>query len=192
MSDIVTVSSVREESAGQRKIFILLTQFPGREARVLRWYTGCPYTHASIGLDEDMNTFYSFVMKGFIVEDINRYNRPGRTPFPCALYALDVSEEVYQAVRENLHTYVRNRENLRYTKVGLALSLARIPWRIKNGYICSYFVAEVLHRCTGTRLRRHSTLCMPKDFVRSRDLQMVFHGDLLHYARRFGSRPYMA
>ena len=176
----------------KRKIFVLLTQFPGREAQVLRWYTRCNYSHVSIGLEEDMNTFYSFVMKGFIVEDIMRYNKPGRKPFPCELYALDVSEETYEKVRNYLKTYVQKRETLHYTKVGLALSLAGIPWRIKNGYICSYFVAEVLHRCTEIRLKRYSTLCMPKDFSRSRDLKMVFRGDLQHYAHRFGSRPYPA
>ena len=176
----------------KRRIFVLLTQFPGREARALQWWTRCPYTHVSIGLDEDMNTYYSFVMKGFIVEDIARYNRPGRKPFLCELYALEVTPEAYRQIRAHLDRFVRNRQHLHYTKVGLALSLARIPWRIRNGYICSYFVAEVLHRFTQTRLRRHSCLCMPKDFSRSRQLTMVFRGDLQHYAHRFGSRPYPA
>lgn len=176
----------------KRKIFVLLTQFPGFHSKALRVWTQCPYTHVSIGLDEDMNTFYSFVMKGFIVEDINRYNRPGRKPFPCALYSMEVSEETYQEVREYIEVFVRNRSRLRYSRLGLALSLARIPWKIENGYICSYFVAEILQRCTEARLHKHSTLCMPKDFSRSHHLKMVFQGDLQKYSRRFGSRPYPA
>ena len=176
----------------QRKIFVLLTQFPGREARALRWYTGCPYTHVSIGLDEDMNTFYSFVMKGFIVEDISRYNKPGRKPFLCELYSMEVSEETYQEVRSYIDTFVHRRSKLHYSKLGLALSLAGIPWKIENGYICSYFVAEILHKCTEAKLKRHTMLCMPKDFSRSRYLKMVFKGDLQRYVRRFGSRPYPA
>ena len=175
---------------GKRKIFVLLTQFPGIDSKALRIYTRCNYSHVSIGLDEDMNTYYSFVMKGFIVEDIARYNRPGRKPFPCELYEMEVSEETYQEVRRNLETFVRNRDQLRYSKVGLALSLVHIPWKIKNGYICSYFVAEILHRCTHARLKKHSTLCMPKDFSRSRHLKMVFRGDLQRYANLLGSRPY--
>ena len=174
----------------KHKIFVLLTQFPGIDSKALRLWTRCNYSHASIGLDEDMNTFYSFVMKGFIVEDIARYNKPGRKPFPCELYEMEVSEETYQAVRKNLEDFVRNRAQLHYTRIGLILSLARIPWRIRNGYICSYFVAEILQRCTQARLKKHSTLCLPKDFSRSRHLKMVFKGDLQHYSRRFGSRPY--
>ena len=185
------VSAEMSEMA-KRKIFVLLTQFPGIDSQALRWWTRCSYSHASIGLDEDMNTFYSFVTKGFIVEDITRYNRPGRKPFPCELYAMEVSEETYQAVRKNIETFVRNRASLRYTKVGLILSLAHIPWKIRNGYICSYFVAEILHRWTAARLKKHSTLCLPKYFSRSRDLRMVFKGDLQLFSRRFGSRPYPA
>lgn len=175
-----------------RKIFVLLTQFPGLDSRALRWWTRFPYSHVSLGLDEDMNTFYSFVVKGFIVEDISRYNKPGRMPFPCELYALEVSEETYQAVRKNLLTFVNKRSSLSYTRLGLILTLIHIPWRLKNRYICSQFVAETLQRCTPARLKKHSTLYLPKDFPHFKELQMVFQGDLLRMAQRFGKRPYPA
>ena len=105
---------------------------------------------------------------------------------------MEVSEETYRAVRKNIDTFVRNRSALRYTKIGLILSLAHIPWKIKNSYICSYFVAEILQRCTAARLNKPSTLCLPKDFSRFRDMKMVFRGDLQLFSRRFGSRPYPA
>ena len=174
----------------ERKIFVLLTQFPGLDSKALRWWTRFPYSHASLGLDEDMNTFYSFVVKGFIVEDISRYNRPDRAPFPCELYAMEVSEETYQAVRKNLQTFIRRRSALSYTRLGLILSLIHIPWKLKDRYICSHFVAETLQRCTAAKLKKRSTLYLPKDFPRFRELQMVFKGDLLKLSRRFGSRPY--
>lgn len=177
---------------GSRKIFVLLTQFPGFDSKALRWWTRFDYSHVSLGLDEDMNTFYSFVVKGFIVEDIARYNKPGRAPFPCELYALEVSEETYQAVRKNLLTFLRKQSLLSYTRLGLILTLIHIPWRLKNRYICSQFVAETLQRCTSARLKKPSTLYLPKDFPRFSQLQMVFKGDLLHLSRRFGSRPYPA
>lgn len=174
----------------KRTLFVLLTQFPGADSRALRWWTRFDYSHVSLGLDEDMNTFYSFVVKGFIVEDISRYNKPGRTPFPCELYSLEVSEETYQAVRGTLLTFIRKKPQLRYTRLGLILTLIRIPWRLKDRYICSQFVAETLQRCTSARLKKPSTLYLPKDFSRFRELKMVFKGDLLGFSRHFGSRPY--
>lgn len=175
-----------------RKIFVLLTQFPGFDSKALRWWTKFPYSHVSLGLDEDMNTFYSFVVKGFIVEDISRYNKPGRAPFPCVLYALDVSEETYHAVKQNMQTFVSKIPSLHYSRLGLILTLINIPWRLKNRYICSHFVAQTLQRCTSARLEKDSTLYLPGDFPRLRELQMIFKGDLLRMADRFGKRPYPA
>lgn len=173
----------------KRKLFILLTQFPGLDSKALRCWTHFPYTHASIGLDEDLNTFYSFVVKGFIVEDISRYNKPGRTPFPCALYELEVSPAVYQKAKQMLQKFVSNRANLRYSYLGLLLSLIRIPSRWKGRYFCSHFVAELLQRCNATRLKKRSTLYLPKDFQKMNGLKMVFQGDLLRMSKRFTHRP---
>ena len=175
-----------------RKLFVLLTQFPGFDSKALRWWTQFPYSHVSLGLDEDMNTFYSFVVKGFIVEDISRYNKPGRAPFPCVLYSLDVTEETYQAVRKNLLTFVSRKSKLRYTKLGLILSLIRIPWKLKDQYICSHFVAQTLNRCTATRLKKDATLYLPGDFPKLKELRMIFQGDLAKFSRRFGKQPYPA
>ena len=71
-----------------RKIYILMTQYPGFDAKILRLRTRFPYTHASVGLEEDMDTFYTFVSKGYLVESITRYEKPGRPSFPCALYEI--------------------------------------------------------------------------------------------------------
>ena len=174
----------------KRKIFVLLTQFPGLDSKALRWWTRFPYSHVSLGLDEDINTFYSFVVKGFIVEDISRYNKPGRQPFPCVLYAMEVSETTYQAVKNNLLSFVHSPSRFSYTRLGLILTLINIPWRLKNRYICSHFVAQTLQRCTATRLKKHSTLYLPKDFSRLKGLRMVFRGNLLQMSHCFGSRPY--
>lgn len=176
----------------KRKIFVLLTQFPGFDSLALRWWTRFPYSHVSLGLDEDMNTFYSFVVKGFIVEDISRYNKPGRAPFPCELYELEVSEGTYHAVKRNILTFVSKRSKLAYTRLGLILTLIHIPWRLKNQYICSHFVAQILQRCTAVRLKKDSTLYLPGDFPRLAELKMIFQGDLLRLADRFGKRPYPA
>ena len=91
----------------KRKLYILLTRFPGKTAIAIHAMTGCYYTHASIGLEEDLNTFYSIVGKGFIVEKITRYVRPDRDPFPCQLYELEVPEKVYCTVKNILISIVK-------------------------------------------------------------------------------------
>ena len=104
-------------------ITILLTQYLTKMASVLRFLTAFPYTHASIGLSEDRNTFYSFVKKGFIVEKVTRFHKPDRAPFPCALYEIPVSESFYQRIKGLLAKYVARKEDLRYTHRSMLLSL---------------------------------------------------------------------
>lgn len=166
-----------------RKINILLTQFPGLDARALRKCTRFPYCHASVGLDEDINTFYSFVVKGFIVEDIHRYCK--KDAFPCALYQLEVSQEVYDRTCDMLRSFVERRTTLRYSYLGLFLSLVHIPSRWKHRYFCSQFVAEVLQRCRATRLKKSSSTYLPKDLHRLEDLKLIFQGDLRQMLHRF-------
>lgn len=169
----------------KRKIYVLLTQFPGLDAKAMRYYTRFPYTHASVGLEEDLNTFYSFVNKGFIVEDINRYNKPDRAPFPCALYELEVPQSVYDAVKRMISNFIKDRSSLRYDTLGLFLSLVKIPNRRKGRYFCSQFVAVVLKRSKAADLKKHTALYLPKDLHRLKDLKMVFQGDLLRMSARF-------
>jgi hypothetical protein len=77
----------------KKKIYILLTRLPNTAAPIIEAMTGSYYTHTSIGLEEDMNTFYSFGFKGFVAEKITQRVRPDKTPFPCQLYELDKAEK---------------------------------------------------------------------------------------------------
>ncbi|MBQ7416348.1 MAG: hypothetical protein IJW14_04870 [Oscillospiraceae bacterium] len=178
--------SVSSLSGEKRKLYILLTRFPGLDSDALRWWTRFPYTHASIGLEEDMNTFYSFVVKGFIVEDISRYNsKPGRAPFPCALYELEVCPAVYEKAKQILMKFVSNRANLHYNTLGMLLSLIKIPMRRQSHYFCSHFVAELLQRCDGAQLSKRSTLYLPRDLQRLGGIRMIFQGDLLRMSHQY-------
>lgn len=185
----MNIDSTCRKPSKSRKLFILLTQFPGLDAKAMRCWTRFPYTHASIGLEEDLNTFYSFVVKGFIVEDISRYNKPGRPPFPCVLYELEVPAAVYEKAKQIIQKFISNRSSLHYSYLGLFLSLIQIPTRRNRHYFCSHFVAELLHRCNAARLKKRSTLYLPKDLQRMNGLKMVFQGDLLRMSKQFRTQP---
>lgn len=170
----------------KKKVYVLLTRFPDTGSKWIQALTGFYYTHASIGLEEDMNTFYSFVTKGFIVEDINRYVKPDRAPFPCQVYELEVSEKVYESVKRIIQYYVRKKKELAYTKVGLVFSLMRIPFKRKHKFICSQFVAHVLKRAKAAKLRKFSVLYLPGDLKKLSELKLVFEGNLQSFITHFG------
>ncbi len=168
-----------------RKIYILMTQYPGFDAKILRWYTGFPYTHTSVGLEEDMDTFYTFVSKGYLVESITRYEKPNRPSFPCALYEIVVTEEVYEQVKKMVYEYKARKSILKYSTLGLVMCFLRIPFKRKNHYFCSQFVAEVLHKCKVLKLKKQSTLYFPKDISKHKELKLIFTGTHLGFVEKF-------
>ena len=171
----------------EHKNTILLTQYPTIMASALCWLTDFPYTHTSIGLSEDRNTYYSFVKKGFIIEKITRYNKPGRAPFPCALYEISVPERMYQTIKTLLQEYVDRKDQFRYTHRSMLLSLLLyIPLQMENRYFCSHFVAEVLQRARLLKEEKDSVLYLPKDFIKLPGVKLVFQGDLHGLSAAYG------
>lgn len=173
----------------KRKIYILLTRFPDAGSKAIHALTGFRYTHASIGLEEDMNTFYSFVLKGFIEEKIDRYVRPDREPYPCQLYEMEVSERVYDRVKSIVTAFVLHKGMLHYNRLGVVLGLFHIPYKKKFNYFCSQFVAEVLKHSKAAILKKDSALYMPGDLRKLPGLRLNFQGNMKGLLRRFSPLP---
>lgn len=160
----------------KKKIHVLLTRMPDKGSKILGIWTRSYYTHASIGLGEDIDTYYSFGYKGFRIESIQYYNHHDKGHFPCALYEIPVPEEIYLRVKKALDSFKQRKESLRYTKLGLTLALFKIPHKFKDQYICSQFVSEVLQDCQVFPKKKHPSLFMPGDFSKLRELKLIFQG----------------
>ncbi|MBQ4100583.1 MAG: hypothetical protein IJC83_03455 [Oscillospiraceae bacterium] len=164
----------------KRKIYILLTKLPGKRSSVIRFATRSYYAHASIGLEEDTDTFYSFVIKkGFIVEKLTRYIKPDRAPFPCQLYELEVTEDVYMKVKSIIRHYIEIKDRLHYSKLGLFLSILHIPYkRNQLGFFCTQFVAEVLKSAGAVMLTHKPSHYFSKHLKLLPGMKLNYQGNL--------------
>lgn len=163
-----------------KNVYVLLTQSAGRGSKAIQFFTNFPYAHASIGLEEDMNTFYSFVFKGFIVEKIEYYNKKCDVPMRCMLYEIPVSDEKYENLRANLRKFEKNSDKLRFSTLGMVLAIMRLPvWKKKNYYFCSQFVAEMLKKSEINKSICPCRITQPQDFKYVDNARMVFQGNLL-------------
>ena len=164
-------------SKKSRKIFVLLTEFRDSGSVMLKALTGCRYTHASIGLDEDMNTFYSFVYKGFIVEKITRYLKPSSKPYSCRLYEMKVTEKVYAQVKKYISSFMELKSKLKYSKTGVVMCLFRIPYKKRLSFFCSQFVAQVIKCSRAAKISRDSGMYFPEDLRKIPGMKQVFTGN---------------
>lgn len=177
----------------KRKVYLLLTEFSDTGTQVIKTLTGLKYPHTSIGLEEDMNTFYSFVTKGFIVEKINRYAKPGRKNIPCRLYELNVSEKTYFKIKEELEYFVKYGELFHYSKTNLALSILNLPYKRKQfGFFCSQFVAFILQKSKAIELNKSINKYFSTDLSKLSGMRLKYQGTLKNMMDRLCIQPCLA
>ena len=133
----------KKKNRAKRFINILLTRHFDKPSYLLYYLTGKGYTHASIGLGEEKDTFYSFSTKGFRIERPNNWRKKDRRIYG-AVYRLKVTEFVYQSIKKFIYTIKANQKKYTYNLIGLILAIMDIPSKIKNKFFCSQFVAEAL------------------------------------------------
>lgn len=101
-----------------------------------------------------------------------------RPDVPCALYALEVSEEAYTRARRRANHMMAHGKLYRFNVLGLVLCAMHIRWRRRRHYFCSQFVSEVLEKSGALELPKHSTLMHPNDYTTLQDLHCVYEGRL--------------
>lgn len=160
-----------------RKIYVLLTRLPDSVSHTLAVIKSSYYTHASIGLEEDLNTFYTFAYKGFRIEKVSVYVERNHN-FPCVLYEIDVPEKVYEETKKKLFEFVENKHEYSYSFVGVILGLIYVPHKFKKRYFCSQFVSEILKDCKIVELHKSTSTFFPGDFRNIKDAKLRMQGNL--------------
>lgn len=145
-----------------KKITILLTKYSDWISSFVYHVAGKGYTHASLGLEEEPGVYYSFNYKGFCVETLEKHRRRGvEQSMSCEV---EVSDEAYRRLVEQISWFKQHREEFKYTRLGVAFCLLHIPFRWKQHYFCSQFVAEQLIRSGAVALNRAAELYLPNHF----------------------------
>ena len=171
-----------------KTIYILLTRSGTLLSNLVYAVTGANYTHASLAFDEDLSCLYSSTRKnGYTMfpagpsrEYLNRGVFRLRENVPCALYALDVSDEAYTRARRRAEHMMAHGSLYQFNVIGLALCGMHIRWKRRRHYFCSQFVAEVLSRCGVIRLPNSASLMRPADFARLPELEKIYSGPILY------------
>lgn len=140
-------------------ISVMLSRQNSLFSKTVYWLTGRKYTHASIRLEGMGESFFSFNFRGFC-EERPKLFRSKRTE-QCVLYQVEVSDAIYEELRERLEQFRACRAYYHYSRLGLCLCLLRIPHKSPGAYVCSQFVAELLVRSGVISLGRDVSVCLP-------------------------------
>ena len=124
-----------------KTIYILLTRSGTLLSKLVYAVTGASYTHASMAFDEELNCLYSSTRKNgytmFPAGPSKEYLNKGvfrlRGDAPCALYALEVTDEAYVRARRRAEHMMARGELYRFNTLGLILCALHIRWQRRDG-----------------------------------------------------------
>ncbi len=136
----------------KRQLYIVISQTGTILSRLLKFFTGAQYNHASIGLSRDLGQMYSFGRRhpynpfwgGFVKESINEGTFKRFYKTKAVVIAVDISEERYIELCEMLKQMHKERNRYRYNYLGVGLAAFRIAYKKQNCFYCSEFVKDVL------------------------------------------------
>ncbi len=169
-----------------KKMYVLLMRSNSLPSFLIRFLTRAGYTHASLGFSEDCMQLYSFARKYenlplpgcFTTEKIDR-GFMGKDPkTPCALYYINVSDDVFENLHDNVMEMYSKRKEYKYNYLGLFLCWFGIAKRRRNKYFCSEFVAHTLKEAGAIQIEKPPSLFRPEDFQKIPQLHLVYEGNI--------------
>ena len=107
-----------------------------------------------------------------------------RENIPCALYALEVTDEAYIRAKRRTQHMMHHGELYRFNSLGLLRCWIHLRWQRRRHYFCSKFVSEVLQNSGALDLPKPSTLMHPSDYAELPQLRCLYRGTLADLPQR--------
>lgn len=146
-----------------KEVSILLTKYSDWISNMVYVLCGRGYTHASISLEENTDTYYSFNYLGFAVETVSKHRKRGVKKSKC--FRVEISDQSYENIRQRIHDIEQERSTYKYTRLGVLCCILHIPFHSNRRYFCSQFVAELLEDSGAMQLPRPSNYFLPNHFL---------------------------
>lgn len=153
----------------KHKVSVLFTRYSSTFSNIVYWLSGRGYTHASISLEENEDTFYSFNFRGLCKENPDKMKKHSKKSY-C--YHIEVTEHEYEVMKERLDEMLAHKEKLRYSRLGVICLFLHLSVKLENCYFCSQFVAELLKEAGCIQLQKKPEKYYPNDLAKALDKQI--------------------
>ena len=169
-----------------KQVYVLVAKTKTVTSRIVHVFTHGTYTHASLALTPETDKFYSyarrrlynFLIGGIVTEDIHTFVFARFPDCNCALFELDVSDEDYERIKEQVDLCLENYDKATYSFAGAALMRFGIPCRRRLKFTCSQFVAVCLSKAEGIKLPKDPWLMYPHDFPKIEGIRKIYDGKI--------------
>ena len=165
------------------RIYVVLTKTNTILSRLIGIIKNDEYTHASISLNKNLETMYSFGRRNkynpfigrFVKENLDEGVFGLQKNLKGLVLELKVTPEQYKKIEELLSEFIINSNNYRYNYFGLVNSVLNIEAYSNDCFLCSEFVYYILYECGVANLNKPRNLVRPVDLLKLNG-QVVFKG----------------
>lgn len=162
------------EQDSKKIISVLFTRNHDPVSELIYWITGRQYTHASLGLGSQTETFYSFTARGFKCEHPgHRKAWHGQKDSLC--YQFTVTDAEYALLQQNIDELAHG--GAAYNTLGAVLCVLHIykPFKNRKAYFCSEFVSEQLRALPSFELKKAANMYLPTNLAKVLAMQKNLH-----------------
>ncbi len=168
-----------------KAVYVVLSRTGTILSRIISKITGDWYTHASLSLDDDLQTMYSFGrlwaynpwIGGFVKESTAFGTMRRFCQSDAVVMRILVSEEKYKAIEQTLTTMYAERRKYHYNYWGLFLSRWKVRVHRKKHFYCSEFVNEFLECFNLIQKGEFGKVVRPMDLLK---LQQTGKGTVIY------------
>lgn len=155
-------------------------------SKIIRRFTHTPYNHVSVSLDTELDRMYSFGRRyryfpwiGGFVRESPKFGTLGRFPQTEAIVlTLDVEEEAYDEISEQLEDMLEHKYLYCYDTLGLLLAIFGKTFKRDKRYYCSAFVRELLVKHGVEDGACFNEIVQPMDFLELPNTHEIYRGKL--------------
>jgi len=169
-----------------KRVYILLSRTETSVAKIIFDFTKGEFTHTSISLKPTTSDFHSFARKikwtflvaGYVKEDIHTFVFAKYQHCHCGLFALDVTDEAYEKMSEIIEDISTHKKHYKYNLLGTISVIFNKKVPFKRRYNCAQFVAKVLDESGAAKLPCDPSMMRPMDFTKISGIRQIYSGTI--------------
>lgn len=170
-----------------KKIYIVLTHTGTILSQIIKKYTKDEFSHVSISLDINLKEMYSFgrlnpynaFWAGFIHEYIDRGTFKRFYNTKTKIYSLEITEEQYENVRDNIIQIQEEKELYKFNMLGLLAVGFHKKIKKEHSFYCAEFIKYVMENA-GIKTKLPE-IVKPEHFKNIEGLEEIYSGLLRKY-----------
>ena len=158
-------------------------------SNVVRLVTRDKYSHVSISLNDSLTEMYSFGRKTAYNPFVGRYVKQSRfsgmfkrfSKTNVAVIKVDVPEQIYNDIKNDLEQMYVNREQYKYNYRGLFLAAFGYKKQRKNRFYCSEFMHYLFVKHSFPSYYDTKKVVKPVHFLKTPGGELIYEGKLTEY-----------